>query len=100
MKTKTIGIEPLEDRIVVEVDEADDVTRGGIVLADTAKEKSQRGTVLAVGPGRLLDNGQIGDMSLDPGDRVLFARYGGVDVEIDGEEFKIMREPDVLGRIV
>ncbi len=95
-----LKIRPLDDRIVVEPIEAEEKTAGGIVLPDTAKEKPQRGTVLAVGPGRLLDNGQRAELSVAVGDEVIYAKYGGSDVEIDGKEYKILRESDILAKVV
>jgi chaperonin GroES len=95
-KTK---IRPLDDRVVVEPMEAEEMTAGGIVLPDTAKEKPQRGTVVAVGPGKLLDNGQRGELSVTVGDQVIFGKYGGTEIEVDGEDVKILRESDILAKI-
>ncbi len=95
-----IKIRPLDDRVVVEPCEAEEMTAGGIVLPDNAKEKPQRGTVLAVGPGKLLDNGQRGSLSVSVGDEVIFGKYGGTEIEIEGDEFKILRESDILAKIV
>jgi chaperonin GroES len=97
---KNINLKPLDDRIVVEPVEAEEVTSGGIVLPDTAKEKPQRGTVLAVGPGKLLDNGKRGDLSVAVGDEVIYGKYSGSDIEIDGRDIKILRESDVLAKVV
>ncbi|MGQ9605961.1 MAG: co-chaperone GroES [Thermogutta sp.] len=97
---KDIKLRPLDDRIVVEPLEAEETTPGGIVLPDTAKEKPQRGTVLAVGPGRLLDNGKRSEISVAVGDEVIFGKYSGTDIEIDGREVKILRESDVLAKVV
>ncbi|GAB4132618.1 co-chaperone GroES [Thermopirellula anaerolimosa] len=97
---KDIKLRPLDDRIVVEPLEAEETTPGGIVLPDTAKEKPQRGTVLAVGPGRLLDNGKRTEISVAVGDEVIFGKYSGTDIEIDGREVKILRESDVLAKVV
>jgi len=97
---KDIKLRPLDDRIVVEPVEAEETTPGGIVLPDTAKEKPQRGTVLAVGPGRLLDNGKRTEVSVAVGDEVIFGKYSGTDIEIDGREVKILRESDVLAKVV
>lgn len=74
-------------------------TKGGIVLPDTAKEKPQKGEVVAVGPGRLLDNGQRVAIDLKPGDRVLYSKYAGNEVKLDDEEYLILRESDILGVI-
>jgi chaperonin GroES len=95
-----IKIRPLDDRVVVEPIEAEERTAGGIVLPDSAKEKPQRGTVVAVGPGRLLDSGQRGELSVDVGDEVIYGKYGGTDIEINGEEVKILRETDILAKVV
>ncbi len=95
-----IKIRPLDDRVVVEPTEAEERTAGGIVLPDTAKEKPQRGTVLAVGPGRLLDSGQRGELSVSVGDEVIYGKYGGTDIEINGEDVKILRESDILAKVV
>jgi len=76
-----IKIRPLDDRVVVEPVEAEQTTAGGIVLPDSAKEKPQRGKVLAVGPGRLLDSGQRGELSVSVGDEVIYGKYGGTDIE-------------------
>lgn len=93
-------LKPLDDRVVVQPLEAEETTAGGIVLPDAAQEKPQRGTVLAVGPGKLLDSGDRSAVSLAVGDEVLFGKYGGCDIEVDGEEVKILRESDVLAKIV
>lgn len=93
------SLKPLDDRIVVEPMEAEETTAGGIVLPDSAKEKPQRGKVLAVGPGRLLDSGERCPVSLSVGDHVLFAKYGGTDIEVDGKDVRILRESDVLAKI-
>lgn len=95
-----LKIRPLDDRVVVEPIEAEERTAGGIVLPDTAKEKPQRGTVVAVGPGRLLDNGQRGELSVAVGDQVIYGKYGGTDIEINGDEVKILRESDILAKVV
>ncbi len=97
---KKIKIRPLDDRVVVEPIEAEEMTAGGIVLPDTAKEKPQRGTVLAVGPGKLLDNGTRGTLSVAVGDEVIYGKYGGSDIEVDGEEVKILRESDILAKVM
>ena len=93
-------INPLEDRVVVRPHEAEEKTAGGIVLPDAAKEKQQRGTVIAVGPGRLLDSGERSAVSVQVGDEVLFGKYGGTEIEVDGEEVKILRESDILAKLV
>jgi chaperonin GroES len=92
-------LKPLDDRVVVEPVEAEMTTAGGIVLPDTAKEKPQRGKVKAVGPGRLLDTGTRCQMSVLIGDEVLFSKYGGTDIEVDGKDVKILRESDILAKL-
>ena len=93
-------LNPLDDRVVVQPLEAEETTAGGIVLPDTAKEKPQRGEVVAVGPGRLLDSGERCAVSVAIGDQVLFGKYGGTDIEVDGQEVKILRESDILAKVV
>ena len=92
-------VKPLDDRVVVEVLEAESKTAGGIVLPDTAKEKPQRGKVIAVGPGRPLETGKRAKPEVKKGDVVLFAKYGGDEVEIGGKDCRIMRESDILAII-
>jgi len=94
-----MAVKPLDDRVLVKQSEAEETTAGGIVLPDTAKEKPQRGKVQAVGPGKLLDNGQRGQMSLKKGDEVWYGKYSGTEIKIDGEEFVLIRESDVLAII-
>jgi len=91
-----MAIKPLDDRVVVEVLEAESKTAGGIVLPDTAKEKPQQGKVVAAGPGRLLDSGGRAKMAVKKGDVVLFAKYGGDDLDIKGKDCRILRETDIL----
>ena len=93
-------LKPLDDRVVVRPLDAEETTAGGIVLPDSAKEKPQRGKVVAVGPGRLLDSGERSAISLKIGDEVLFGKYGGTDIEVEGEDVKILRENDILAKIV
>src|SRR5438105_3581382 len=99
-KDSQLRVRPLDDRIVVEPLEAEEKTAGGILLPDTAKQKPQRGRVLAVGPGKLRDNGERARVAVVKGDEVLYGRYGGSDIEIEGREIKILRESDVLAKIV
>ena len=94
-----LKIRPLDDRVVVEVLEAEERTPGGILLPDTAKQKPQRGRVLAVGPGKIRENGERSTPNVKVGDEVLFTRYGGSDVELDGKEYKILREGDILAKM-
>jgi chaperonin GroES len=91
-----MALRPLGDRIIVKASEKEEVSRGGIVLPDTAKEKPQEGEVIAVGPGRTLDNGKIAEVEVKVGDKVLFAKYGGTEVKVDGEEVIILRQDDIL----
>ncbi|MBF0280669.1 MAG: co-chaperone GroES [SAR324 cluster bacterium] len=92
-------IRPLQDRIIVKRIDAEEKTVGGIYIPDTAKEKPQEGEVIAVGKGKRLDSGEIQALDLKKGDRILFSKYGGTDVKIDGDDYLIMREDDVLGVI-
>ncbi|MDO4570617.1 MAG: co-chaperone GroES [Planctomycetia bacterium] len=94
------NLRPLDDRIVVKPVEAESKTSGGIFLPDTAKEKPQRGVVVAVGPGKLLENGTRSTLSVAVEDEVIYGKYSGSDIEIAGEEYKILRESDVLAKIV
>ena len=90
-------IRPLEDRVVIKQSEATDKTAGGIILPDTAKEKPQIGKVIAAGPGKILDNGKKSEMSVKKNDEVIYGKYIGNEVEIDGEKYVILRENDILG---
>ena len=94
-----MGLKPLDDRVVVKPVESEEKTAGGIVLPDRAKEKQQRGKVLSVGPGRLLDNGERAAVAVKVGDEVLYGKYAGNDVKVDGDEVKIMRESDILAKV-
>ena len=94
-----MNIHPLDDRIVVEPLEAEEKTAGGILIPDTAKEKPQKGKVVAVGPGKLLDDGKRATPSVKKGDIVLYAKYGGSDVKVGEKEYLIMRESDVLAKV-
>jgi chaperonin GroES len=89
-------IRPVGDRVVVKPAAREEVTRSGIVIPDTAKEKPQEGTVIAVGNGRLLDNGDRSPIDVQEGDRVLFAKYGGTEFKLDGEEYLVLKENDIL----
>ncbi|MFQ6606917.1 MAG: co-chaperone GroES [Fidelibacterota bacterium] len=89
-------VKPLSDRIVVRQADAEEVSSGGIILPDTAKEKPQQGEIMAVGPGKVADNGELIKMSLKVGDRVLYGKYSGTEVSIDGEDYVFMRESDIL----
>ncbi len=90
-------LKPLDDRIVIKQSEAEEKTTGGIILPDTAKEKPQIGKIIAIGPGKLLDNGKRSKMSVKKKDEVIYAKYLGNEIEIDGEKYVILRESDLLG---
>jgi chaperonin GroES len=94
------NLRPLDDRVVVEPTEAEERTAGGIVLPDSAKEKPQRGTVIAVGPGKLLDSGNRGQLSVAVGDVVIYGKYSGSEIEVNGKEVKILREGDILAKLL
>jgi len=96
----TINLRPLDDRIVVKPLEAEEMTAGGIFLPDTAKEKPLRGTVVATGPGKLLESGARGELAVAVGDEVIYGKYSGSDIEIGKEEYKILRESDILAKLV
>jgi chaperonin GroES len=90
-------IKPLHDRVIVKRVEDDTISRGGIIIPDTAKEKPAKGRVVAAGPGRRLENGDVRALTVREGDLVLFSKYGGTEVKIEGEEHLILREDDILG---
>ena len=92
-------LKPLADRVLIEVDVEETKTAGGILLPDTAQKKSQKGTVIAVGSGKVLDNGERLPSEVAVGDRVLFAKYSGVDIEEGGKKFLLLSERDVLGKL-
>jgi chaperonin GroES len=92
-----VSIRPLNDRIIVRRMEEQEQMRGGLYIPDTAKEKPQEGEVLAVGNGKLLDSGQRIAIDLKAGDRILFGKYSGTEIKLDGEDYLILREDDVLG---
>jgi chaperonin GroES len=94
-----MNVKPLDDRVLVKQSDAEEVTAGGIVLPDTAREKQHRGKVVATGPGKLLDSGQRGKMSVKKGDEVFYAQYSGSEIKIDGQEYVILRESDLMAII-
>jgi chaperonin GroES len=97
MATETkVNIKPLGDRVVIRPAQQEEVTASGVILPDTAKEKPQRGTVLAVGPGKVNDNGQRTPLDVSEGAEVLYSKYSGTEVKIDGEELLVVRESDIL----
>jgi len=92
-------IRPLQDRVIVQRLEEEEKTKGGIIIPDTAKEKPQQGKVVAVGKGKVNDDGKVTPLDVKEGDKILFGKYSGTEVKIDGEEYLIMREDDILGVI-
>ena len=96
MATATKTIKPLEDRILVRPEDQEETTVSGIVIPDTAKEKPQEGTVLAVGPGKRSDTGDLIPMDVKEGDRVVYSKYGGTEIKVDGDELLILSARDVL----
>ena len=92
-------LKPLGDRLIVQAIEEDETTASGIFLPETAKEKPQKGKVLAVGDGKLDDNGQRVPLDVSEGDEVLYSKYGGTEIKIDGEELLVLRESDVLAKV-
>ena len=92
-------IKPLSDRVVIQALEREEKTKSGIVLTDTAKEKPQEGRIVAVGNGRLLDNGQRVSLDVKAGDKVMFSKYAGTEIKIDGQDYLILSERDVLAII-
>ena len=93
-------LQPLGDRLIVEVLEEEETTTSGIVLPDTAKEKPQRGKILAVGPGSRTDSGEIVPMDVAEGDEVIFSKYGGTEIKLGSDDVLILRESDVLAKVV
>ncbi|MBX3426381.1 MAG: co-chaperone GroES [Pirellulales bacterium] len=98
-KKSKVALQPLGDKVVVSRDESQEITAGGIVLPDSAKDKPSRGTVVAIGTGKLLDDGTRGAMQVKVGDRVLFTSYAPENIEIDDEEYLLMSEGDILAVI-
>jgi len=92
-----MGIRPLQDRIIVKRIEEEEMTKGGIIIPDTAKEKPQEGKVIAAGKGKLSEDGKVHPLDVKKGDKVLFSKYAGTEVNLDGIEHLIIREDDVLG---
>lgn len=91
-----MSLKPLGDRLIVKAMKAEETTAGGIVLPDTAQEKPQKGEVIAIGPGKLLDNGKTVPMEMKVGDTIFYAKYGGTEIKISNEEYVILRQDDVL----
>jgi chaperonin GroES len=95
--SQKMKIRPLQDRVLVKRVEAEEKTESGIIIPDTAKEKPQRGEVIAVGPGKMLESGNKLTPTVKPGDKILFSKYAGTEIDINNEEFLVMREDDILG---
>ena len=97
MATKTkVALKPLEDRVVVQASEAEETTASGLVIPDTAKEKPQQGHVMAVGPGRISDQGERIPLDVKEGDTVVYSKYGGTEIKLEGEEYLILSARDIL----
>ncbi len=94
-----MSIKPLEDRVVVEPLEAEEKTAGGILLPDTAKQKPQRGKIIAVGPGKVRESGERTALAVKVGDEILYGKYSGSDVEVNAKELKILRESEILAKL-
>ena len=92
-------IRPLDDRVVIEPMEAEEKTAGGILLPDTAKEKPMKGKIIAVGDGKMLESGKRSELLVKKGDKVLYGKYAGTEVTVDGKEYLVMRESDILAKI-
>ena len=93
---KNVHIDPLSDRVVVMPEDAEEKTASGIILPDTAQEKPQMGKIVAAGPGKVSDNGNVVKMTLQAGDKVLYGKYSGTEISVEGNEYLIMRESDIL----
>jgi chaperonin GroES len=98
-REKRMKIRPLQDRVIVKRLEEEQKTKGGIIIPDTAKEKPIEGKIVAVGKGKVADDGKLIKLDVKEGDKILFSKYGGTEVKIDGQEYLIMREDDILGVI-
>jgi chaperonin GroES len=96
---KVMKIKPLHDRVVIQRLDQEDMSAGGIVLPDTAQEKPMRGKVVAMGPGKMLDDGKVIPMAIKQGEEVLFGKYSGTEVKMDGIDYMVMREDDIMGVI-
>lgn len=92
-----MAIRPLHDRVLVQRVKEEEKTKGGIIIPDTAKEKPVEGKVIAVGSGKVLEDGSVRKLEVKPGDRVLFGKYSGQEIKVDGEEMMILREDDIVG---
>ncbi|MBF0290690.1 MAG: co-chaperone GroES [Nitrospinae bacterium] len=92
-----VKIRPLGDRVLIQPAEAKETMKGGIIIPDSAKEKPQEGAVVAAGPGKILEDGKVRPMSVKKDDKVIYSKYAGTEVKLDGEEYLLMREDDILG---
>jgi chaperonin GroES len=97
MEEKMANIQPLQDRVIVRRFESEEKTASGIIIPDTAKEKPMQGEVIAVGPGKVMDNGNVVKPTVKAGDKILFGKYSGTEVTVDGNDYLIMREDDIFG---
>lgn len=97
MTTKTLKVKPLGDRVIIKPLPQEEKTKGGVILPDTAKEKPQQGEVVAVGKGRITDDGKKIEMEVKAGDKVLYGKYSGTEIKIEGEEYLIVKESEILG---
>ncbi len=97
MTTKTLKVKPLGDRVILKPMQQEEKTKGGVILPDTAKEKPQQGEVVATGTGRILDNGMKVEMEVKVGDKVLYGKYSGTEIKVEGEEYLIVKESEILG---
>jgi chaperonin GroES len=91
-----MNLKPLQDRVVIKAAEAEEVSKGGIILPDTAKEKPQQGEIVAVGPGKIADTGELIKPQVKKGDKVLYGKYSGTEITVDGDEYLIVRESDIF----
>jgi chaperonin GroES len=91
-----MNLKPLQDRVVIKAAEAEEISKGGIILPDTAKEKPQQGEIVAVGPGKIADTGELIKPQVKKGDKVLYGKYSGTEITVDGEEYLIVRESDIF----
>lgn len=97
MSTKTLNVRPLGDRVIIKPLPQEEKTKSGLIIPDTAKEKPQQGEVVAVGSGRILDNGTKVEMEVKTGNKVLYGKYSGTEIKLDGEEYLIVKESEILG---
>lgn len=99
MTTKTINLTPLGDRVLVKPSPSEEKTKGGVILPDTAKEKPQKGEVIAVGKGKITEEGKLIEMEVKPGDQVLYGKYSGTEIKYEGEDYLIIKQSEILAII-